>query len=220
MKVIKLRLYEFSELNDKAKEKALSGLHDVNVFDDWYEFIYDDFISIAETIGITINKNRIHFSGFYSQGDGSAFKASVNIGDLIAGIVKQSWWEYAPQLVLSLTAPDVDRRVLKLIQSLAIDCTGEVKQPSRGYYINAYLTTYFPQDHSYVNINSELNKLETWFEQTAETLNHYLYKSLENEYEYQTSEKAIIETIEANEYSFTADGKIATRIENLAEQKL
>jgi hypothetical protein len=37
---------------------------------------------------------------------------------------------------------------------------------------------------------------------------------------YQTSEKAIIETIEANEYSFTADGKIATRINNLAEEEL
>jgi hypothetical protein len=31
---------------------------------------------------------------------------------------------------------------------------------------------------------------------------------LRNEYEYQTSEEAIIETIEANEYEFTQDGKL------------
>lgn len=37
-------------------------------------------------------------------------------------------------------------------------------------------------------------------------LNDYL-KSLRDEYDYQTSEKAIIETIEANEYEFTEDGK-------------
>jgi hypothetical protein len=32
---------------------------------------------------------------------------------------------------------------------------------------------------------------------------------LRDEYEYQTSEEAVIETIEANEYEFSADGKLA-----------
>lgn len=32
---------------------------------------------------------------------------------------------------------------------------------------------------------------------------------LQKEYEYQTSEEAIVETIEANEYEFTEDGRIA-----------
>lgn len=220
MKTIKIKLYEFSELDDKAKEKALSALYDVNVFDDWYEFIYDDFISIAQTIGVEVNKKQIYFSGFYSQGDGSAFNASVNIADLIDGISNQLWKTYAPLLELSLSPPNVDRRVLNLIKNTQLDCTGEIKQPARGYYIKACLTTCSPDNHDYININSELDKLETWLEETAETLNHYLYESLRDEYEYQTSEKAIIETIEANEYSFTADGKIATRIKNLAEKEL
>jgi len=35
------------------------------------------------------------------------------------------------------------------------------------------------------------------------------YKDLlQQEYEYQTSKKAVIETIEANEYEFTKDGKL------------
>jgi len=220
MKTIKIKLYEFSELDDKAKEKALSALYDVNAFDDWYEFIYDDFISIVKTIGIEVNKKQIHFSGFYSQGDGSAFNASLDIADLIKGITDQLWRGYAPLVELSLSPPDVDKRVLNLIKNTVLDCTGEIKQQSRGYYIKAYLTTYFPNNHDYSNISNELDKLETWLEETAETLNRYLYKSLREEYEYQTSEKAIIETIEANEYSFTADGKIATRIKNLAEEEL
>ena len=33
-------------------------------------------------------------------------------------------------------------------------------------------------------------------------------KMLKDEYEYQSSEEAIIETIEANEYEFTADGEL------------
>ena len=39
---------------------------------------------------------------------------------------------------------------------------------------------------------------------------------LQYEFDYQTSENAIIETIEANEYLFTADGLRANRIEKLA----
>ena len=36
-----------------------------------------------------------------------------------------------------------------------------------------------------------------------------IYSALQKEYEYLTGDEAIIETIEANEYDFTADGKLA-----------
>ena len=36
----------------------------------------------------------------------------------------------------------------------------------------------------------------------------WIYKQLENEYAYQTSEDAILETIKANDYEFTSDGKL------------
>ena len=52
--------------------------------------------------------------------------------------------------------------------------------------------------------DSEADELETDYLNSL--CNEYL-KMLRNEYEYLTSEKAIIETIEANEYDFTIDGK-------------
>ena len=220
MKTIRLKLYEFAELNDDAKSKALTKLYDINVFDDWYDFIYDDFISIVETIGISVNRKRIYFQGFYSQGDGSAFEASVSLPDLLNGIAGQSWKSYAPLLELDLSLPEMERRLLKLLMENKVDCFGKIMQPSRGYYVSASLDTDFPNNgHNYSKIENELEKLEDWLIEVAETLNHYLYKSLLDEYEYQTSEKAIIEAIEANEYSFTADGKIATRIKRLAENE-
>jgi len=220
MKTIKLKLYEFAELNDDAKGNALKELYDINVFDDWYDFIYDDFVSIAQTIGITVNRKRIYFQGFYSQGDGSAFEASVSLPDLLNGIAGQNWKSYAPLLELDLSMPEMERRLLKLLMDNKVDCYGKITQPSRGYYVSASLDTDFPNNrHNYSKIESELEKLENWFIEVAETLNHYLYKSLRDEYEYQTSEKAIIESIEANEYSFTADGKIATRVKRLAENE-
>jgi len=56
------------------------------------------------------------------------------------------------------------------------------------------------------NIEQADEDLQEFLQDVAETLNSWLYKKLEAEYDYQTSEAAIIETIEANEYEFKADG--------------
>lgn len=50
MKTIKINLYQYDELSDKAKQKAIENLHDINVDYDWWEFVYDD----AENIGLKI----------------------------------------------------------------------------------------------------------------------------------------------------------------------
>ncbi len=220
MKTIKIKLYEFAELNEDAKSKALKELFDINVFDDWYDFIYDDFVSIAQTIGITVNRKKIYFRGFYSQGDGSAFEASASLPGLLNGIAWQNWKSYAPQLELDLSLPEIDRRLLKLLQDSKIDCYGEIRQPGRGYNVSAVLVRDFPNNfRRYAHVNQQLDRVEMWLDDIADTINFHLYKSLRDEYDYQTREQAIIETIEANEYSFSADGKLATRIKRLAENE-
>lgn len=50
MKTIEIKLYSFSELSEDAKEKAINELQDINFYDDWFDFIYDD----AKEIGIKI----------------------------------------------------------------------------------------------------------------------------------------------------------------------
>jgi hypothetical protein len=220
MKTIKLKLYQFAELNEDAKSKALKDLYDINVSHDWYDFFYDDFVSIAQTIGVTVNRKKIYFRGFYSQGDGSAFEASVSLPDLLNGIAGQNWKSYAPQLELNLSLPDIDRRLLKLLRDNKIDCSCKIRQPGRGYNVTAVLEKDFPNNfRRYAHINQQLDRVEIWLDDIADTINYHLYKSLRDEYDYQTSEQAIIETIKANEYSFTADGKLATRIKRLAENE-
>lgn len=43
---------------------------------EWYDFIYDDWKETLENAGF-INPE-IHFSGFWSQGDGACFDAAVH----------------------------------------------------------------------------------------------------------------------------------------------
>lgn len=42
MKTIKVKLYLFSELSDKAKQNALDSNRDISVEHDWWSYIYDD----------------------------------------------------------------------------------------------------------------------------------------------------------------------------------
>ncbi len=221
MKTIQLNLYQFSELDEKAKKKALYELSDINVNFDWHEAVFYDFQIITETIGISLTTNNIHFSGFYSQGDGSAFKANVDLPGLAEAIKNESWKSYAPLLDLQLPVYEVDKRIIKLIKSGHIDIYPQIIQPTSAYYVRVELNNQFPyNNHRYDRIEVELEKLENWLLQVAQKLNRYLYKALQDDYEYHTSEKAIIETIEANEYHFTADGKLATRLERLSNELL
>lgn len=48
MKTIQLQLYEFAELDEKAKVVAIETYRYTNVDLDWWEFIYDDFIAICK----------------------------------------------------------------------------------------------------------------------------------------------------------------------------
>jgi len=60
-------------------------------------------------------------------------------------------------------------------------------------------------DEESVEYEEETEKFHEWF--VKELLNAY-WKILYDDYEYLTSEEAIKETIEANEYDFDEDGNL------------
>jgi hypothetical protein len=218
METIQLDLYGFAELSEKAREKALREFADINVYDDWYAFTIDDFKTICETIGIAVNTQKTYFRGFYSQGDGSCFSAKVDIPLLIQAIKNQSWKDYAPSLEFGFALPDIDSRVVQLIQDESFDISPKITAVERWYKVTADLDYYLPYtNHKLDRIETELEKLEVWLQVVADILNRYLYKSLQAEYEYQTKVETVIEAIGINEYQFTVDGVSATRIKNLAK---
>jgi hypothetical protein len=218
MKTIELNLYSFEELDEKAKQKALKNYQDLNVSFDWWDFGYDDFISICAFLGITVNKKSIHFQGFYSQGDGSCFDAEVDFPKLFSGIVTSAWKEYATDVEFQFSLPQIDNRVLALVEKGKFEMNAQIISRQRGYGVVVDLGVY-PVSGTMKNhdiIYGELDELEKWLDSIVQVLNRYLYRSLEKEFEYQTSDPAIIEGIEANEYLFTADGVSANCLNQLA----
>jgi len=220
MKQITLKLYRFNELDKEAKGKALTTYRDLNVNFNWWDDEYEDFIELCSYMGIAVIKDAIKFRGFYSQGDGSAFSAKVDITKLVAAIEKQSWKNYAPMQEFPFSAPHVDRRVLTLLDKGMLPQEAQIIGRSRQYGIVVDLGIYvINENRHHDNVFEELDKLEEWLRQIAVTLNSYLYSTLEKQYEFLTSDTAIKESILTNEYLFTVDGRSANHLIALNNRK-
>jgi len=202
MKSINLRLYSFDELEKPAKEKALVEYSDLNHGFDWWNDQYDDFVTLCSYLGITVEKGSIRFSGFYSQGDGSTFSASIDIPKLLTAIQTEAWKTYAPMQEFTFTLPAADRRVIALVANGALQEAPGISSRMRGYNVGVDLGLSVVLEGStpHENVFDELEKLQDWLGLVAVKLNAHLYASLEKQYEFLTSDTAIEESIVANEY--------------------
>lgn len=220
MKQVTIKLYQFSELEEDARKTALDKMRDINLDHQWWDFVYDDFKTIAEFVGITVDLKKTYFSGFYHQGQGSAYTASVNIKKLLQGVKTVAWKEYTPKTELDFPVINIDRKILDLIQRDIIDTWAKVEPTDRETSINVLTDLNFSYNRykNYNCIEDELSRLEEDITEVSEELNRFLFATLEREYEHLITDEAVTETIEANEYSFTADGHPASCIERLAKQ--
>ena len=199
MRTIEITAYQFAELSDKAKQKALETFRDINTDDDfWFEHTLEDFDSICECLGIDISKGRgrtgkaIYFSGFSSQGDGACFEGSY------------AYKKGATKAIRAYAGLDKElHRIADDLQALQkanfYQLTAGIENRHRGYSISVDVNRYDDKAISEATedaVKELMNDLCSW-----------LYKSLESEYDYMTSDAAIIETIEANEYEFDENGK-------------
>ena len=50
MRTIEVKIFKFNELNEEAKQNAISNLYNINIDHNWWEFIYED----AKNIGLKI----------------------------------------------------------------------------------------------------------------------------------------------------------------------
>jgi hypothetical protein len=214
MKTITLKLYSFNQLDKEAKQKALTTYQDLNIGFDWWEDEFDDFIALCSYLGITVNKDSIKFRGFYSQGDGSSFSAMVDIPKLVNAIANQSWKGYAPMQEFVFIVPQIDHRVTALVVKGILPSEPQIIGRSRQYGVvtDLGISEVIKDGKTHDNIFEELDKLEEWLRSVAEILNSHLYKTLENQYEFLTSDTAIKESILTNDYLFTADGRSANHL--------
>jgi hypothetical protein len=185
MKVISevYNVYEFDELSKESQAKAIENNRDINVYDDWHNPDIDYMQSELEEIGYTDAK--IGYSGFWSQGDGAHFTATVDIAKFLK----------SHKLVSKY------RKVYKEAEN----CTLVIKH--RGpYQHEMYMYTESESYGMSEAVQNELAKLETYVLEEARDEARKIYKILSKQYDALTSDEEVIETIKSNEYTFLDNG--------------
>ena len=151
MKTIEILLFEFDELSESAKQKALGSLAEINVNHDWWDCLYDD----AKTIGVKIKSFDIY------RGD---IKISLMTdADTVARKIMSDHGKNTPTYILAET----------------------------------FILTNRTEENQ--------EDLEAEFESA---LGRKYLTLLQREFDYLTSEEAVVESIKAYDYQFTADGKM------------
>ncbi len=167
---------------NKGSEKVLEKCSDINTSHDWYESTLEYWKEKLQKTGF--ENAEIHFSGFWSQGDGASFDADINALKLIR-----------------------NKRLAKLANDTNSDINFSIKKNSHSHHYSHERTRYI--DHNETgrqNIDQALEVIDKEIETLRLSLCREIYSDLEKEYEDLTSEDAIKETIEANEYTFEENG--------------
>lgn len=166
----KTDVFTYDELSEDAKDRAIENLYDINIYDRWFDAVYDD----AKMMGIKIES--------FDIGRGSYCKGHFTVAA-----------HEAAQNILNNHGDKCE--TYKTAKSFM-----ESWQPVFDDYMNE-------DSENYESYESEQELLELEEDFLKSLLEDYR-SMLSNEYDYLTSREAIIETIEANEYEFTEDGKL------------
>ena len=211
MRTVSVEVFQFSELSEKAKEKARDSYREGFEFEPQYE----DFETAAVLLGIDLieerpgrragtwhKANTIAYSGFCSQGDGASFTGSysfkVGCSDAVRAEFPKDNTLHA--IADSLTALHVR---LRLIDGGKLE--GKITQNDHRYSHSHTMdaTAYDANgDEREIPVSDEFRDIMRDFAD-------WIYTSLEEQYDADTSDEYVSEIIGLNGYEFTEDGERA-----------
>jgi hypothetical protein len=209
-KIIETSVFCFDELSDGAKEKARDWYR-ANWNDyDWYEFIYEDFEMICAILGVTLRmrsvrlmgggtrgQSCIYFSGFWSQGDGACFEGEYAYAKQALKRLK----DHAPQ---DETLHDIARRLDAIQRRNFYQLEANIRHQGRYYHEYTMSIDVERRSQNYQDMTKDA---EDMIVEAMRDLARWLYRKLECEWDYQTPDEIVDDTIRANEYTFTENGR-------------
>jgi hypothetical protein len=223
MRIKETKVYQYSELSDKAKERAREWLRTAGAHrDGWSDYMTEDFHETLKALGFDVDRvYGVQWSGFWSQGDGASFSGTWRASDCDPVALLED--RPATVLPAFLNAPGAqpepskENVELHRIAGELLECKKAgmshacIDASRRGFYMSLNGTGWDDQpdtatadewaDHCTVT--------EARFIEASRDLARAFYKALEAEYDYQNSDEQIAENIEANGYEFTEDGERA-----------
>ena len=209
-RIIETTVYGIDELPDEAKEKARAWYRQEGIYDEWYDFVYEDFGRICEILGVTLatttvrlhgggtsDKPCIYWSGFSCQGDGASYEG----GYCHARGSRKAIRDYAPKDEelhrIADALQDIQRRNIWQLHATIRHRGRYFHESCMAIDVERDSPTWQPTtDDAEDTVIEALRDLARW-----------LYRRLREEYERQTSDETVDEALIANDWTFTAQGK-------------
>lgn len=184
-------------MHGDRKQELIDKHRDINVDYNWWSDVYYDFNLICDIIGIGLNRHEPQFSGFCSQGDGASF----------AGVLDGRKSEEAPAKIREHAPLDEElHRIADEMCTLAriyFPAHLAISRMGTSSYVHdcsmyvSSLTPVYGDEDDWANEVYEV--YEDKVKELMRALARWLYRSLEKEYEYLTSDETVWDSIEANE---------------------
>jgi hypothetical protein len=207
--------YELSELSPSAFQRAYEEWSTDYPCWDWWDSTYEWKIEDGKARGFEIQK--INFSGFWSQGDGACWQGYILLPEFL------DWQDQQEKPPLTMHQSNLLRAAVEnemLETSVKVAATGSGCHEytmgfNYGISIDALPETlekgFFAgmagPDFEDL-ITPHLGEIETTLLETARDYAREIYKALEEEHEYLTSEESFREQAESNEWLFTEEGEM------------
>ena len=209
-RIVETTVYELPELSEAAKEHARAWYRGHCMEHDWHEFVYDDFETVCGLLGVTLRtrpvplmgggtreKPCVWFRGFWSQGDGASFEGTCEYAAGAARAIRAHAPKDTELHGIADVLQDVQRRNFYQL-------TAGIRQSGR--YCHEYTMRLAVERDSPTGQAMTDDAQDTLIEAMRD-LARWLYRQLEREYRHQTSDEVIDETLAANAWTFTAEGR-------------
>ncbi|MDE0454192.1 MAG: antitoxin of toxin-antitoxin stability system [Gammaproteobacteria bacterium] len=208
-RIVETTVYELKELSGAAKERARAWYRDSCLDHDWHEFVYDDFETVCGLLGVTLKthpvplmgggtreKPQIFYRGFSSQGDGASFSATYEYAIGAARAIRAHAPRDTDLHAIADTLQAVQRRNF-------FQLAADVRQ--RGRYCHEYTMT-IDVERGSPTWQPMTDGAEDTVIEAMRDLARWLYRQLEREYDYRTSDAVVDETLAVNAWTFTEAG--------------
>jgi arginyl-tRNA synthetase len=209
---------EIAAIPQNIIDKLAEKFHHFNVDHDWWDSTYDSFKDRMNDVGIEVEN--MHFSGFWSQGDGACFEGYVSDWNKF---LTHMGYEDAP--LIKHASHGWSFKVVHQGHYYHENCTSFTSDmPLPENVDDENFSIDFSPHHKVGELRDMVwrtllckyneEKLHDEFVERFKSHMRTLYKELEDEYDHLTSETCILESLNANDMLEDEVKQLTEELEN------
>lgn len=192
----KAKTFAYANLSEEAQERARENCRPWQTEHEWWDCVYEDAKRVGECLGV--RGDDIGFSGFCSQGDGAWITGIYTHRNDAVDAVKK----YAPQdTELHAIAEALTTFQVTMKLRFGACASARLQNINQCQRIDADF------DDEEVVIDKFWEEVDKPLDEILSRFSQWIYKQLNAEYDYLSSDEAVVEMIEANAYTFTEHGE-------------